>query len=223
MPYVMTATGSGATASAVYSVVFGSTFPSPRNMWASINGYKGLDVRYGDDALVNTYGAACTAKGNTAWRIVDVVSKKRDVEGVEEVEDGGSMDPKIKERIEKDTKAGKTMEEIIHDIAMEDCLKMGKMEMSDELLMWIRMNGLKITQFDTICDKVSDRVHFETSTVELDDDKQGSSHLFAPVWVIVTASIGCTLLLVAVITLVVLYLRKKNEADVGNSYTEMRE
>jgi len=217
MPYVMTSTGSGSTATPVYSVVFGSTFPTPRDMWPSVGGYKGLNVRYGDDAMVNTYGSGCTAKGNTAWRIVDQPGKKRDA-GV------GSADPNIMERLERETKAGKSVQDVIHDIAMEDCLLAPPLVVDEKLMAWVRMNGLHLSQLDTICDKVSERVNHETGQLNTNlDSNAGSSILAAPVWVIVTISIGCALVLVAVITLIILYLRRRSEVDIGNSYAEMRE
>jgi len=223
MPYAMSSTGSGSTGTAVYSVVFGSTWPSPRDMWPSglqNDGYKGLNVRYGNDAMVDliSRSGSCTSKGNTAWRIVDQgTTKKRDA-GL------GSSDPQLEARIERETKAGKSLEDVIHEVAMEDCLLAPPLVVDEKLMAWVRMNGLHLSQLDTICDKVSERVNHETGQLNLNiDSERESGGLFAPVWVIVTASIGCTLVLVAVITLIILYLRRRNEVDIGNSYTEMRE
>jgi hypothetical protein len=225
MPYAMSSTGSGSTGTPVYSVVFGSTWPTPRDMfpWGPIvgtdTGYKGLNVRYGDDALVNLIArsGSCSSKGNTAWRIVDQGTKKRDA-GL------GSSDPQLENRIERETKAGKSIDDVIHEIAMEDCLLAPPLVVDEKLMAWVRMNGLHISQLDTICDKVSERVNHETGQLNLNlDSERESGQMIAPLWVIVTASIGCTLVLVAVITLIILYLRRRNEADIGNSYTEMRE
>jgi len=144
-------------------------------------------------------------------------AKKRDA-GV------GSADPNIMERLERETKAGKSVQDVIHDIAMEDCLLAPPLVVDEKLMAWVRMNGLHLSQLDTICDKVSERVNHETGQLNTNlESNGGSSMLAAPVWVIVTISIGCALVLVAVITLIILYLRRRSEVDIGNSYAEMRE
>jgi len=227
MPYAMSAAGSGSTARAIYSVVFPSTWPTPRDMWPSVNGYKGLNVRYGPDAMVSAYGESCRNNAN-GWTLVnvDVDYTKRDVNGDLELDQ--NLSPKFKEqkeRLERETKAGRSHHEVIKDMAMEDCVAGPKVKITPKLLGWIKMNNLHISQFDTICDKVSERadqgMSGEGSTDNMTDLPQTGQTV--PMWVILTASIGSTILLIAIVTLIIIYLRKRNEVDIGKSYTEMKE
>jgi hypothetical protein len=226
MQYAFSASGSRSTARAAYSVVFPSPWPSPRDLWPSVDGYKGLNVRYGPDSMVTAYGASCTNNAN-GWTLVNVPapSSKRDVTGDELEHDLTPKFKEQKERLERETKAGRSHHEVIKDMAMEDCVAGPKVKITPKLLGWIRMNNLNIKQFDTICDKVSERADVGMSGEGADDNKTDLSQTgqSVPLWVILTASIGSTILLIAIVTLIVIYWRKRNEVEIGNSYTEMRE
>jgi len=222
MPYAFSASGSGSTARATYSVVFPATWPTPRDMWPSVNGYKGLNVRYGPDTMVTAYGDSCTQNTN-GWALVNIPDgyTKRDV-------NGGDLDlsPRFKEhqeRLERETKAGRSHHEVIKDMAMEDCVAGPKIKITPKLLGWIRMNNLHIKQFDTICDKVSERadqgISGESADNKADLSQTGQS---VPLWVILTASIGSIILLIAIVTLIIIYWRKKNEVDNGTPYNEKK-
>jgi len=219
MPYAFAASGYGSTAKPIYSVVFPSTWPTPRDLFPSINGYKGLDVRYGPDAMVAAFGSSCTQNVN-GWTVVNYgVSTKRDTNGDDHLEDHKIQ----RERLERETKAGKKHHEVIKAMAMEDCEAAPKVKLTPKLLEWIRMNGLDIEQFNTICDKVSERAESNKDLNNNQDDLTEQGKRTVPLWVIITASIGSTILLIAIVTLIVLYLRKRNEVDNGKAYTEMRE
>jgi hypothetical protein len=205
----------------VESLVFPQPWPSPRMLWSSINGYKGLDVRYGPDNLVLSLGETCTS--NTQWTLVNLPYTKRSLSAEE-----GAIHPKLqglKEKFRSGVSAGSSHREVIHSMAMEECQSTPKFELNKALLDWSKMNNLGITAFDSMCDKPSERwlemqgADQQGQTKAL-DNSDGSTTM--PLWVILTAALGMVVVLIAVIVLIILYLRKKNSVSYSdNDYNEM--
>jgi hypothetical protein len=222
------------------NVVFPKPWPTPRDMWNSVNGYNGYNVRYGPDYLVTSFGESCT--NNQQWTFVNYeTSQQRSISKSHPHKD------KIKkqaDKFKKEISSGKSKREAIRELAIEECTDAPKLQITPKLLEWIEMNHLSITAFDTLCDQVSKKLpdkvsknqeHTNNETNNLNEeitDKKSSSSITVeseemtntiviPLWVIITLCTGIFVCLVAVIVLVVLYVRKNKVKYVDDSYREI--
>jgi len=94
------------------------------------------------------------------------------------------------------------------------------LKITDGLLDWVKMNNIGISAFDSICHKVLN----EESEEEKNRNPVNSSEAaLVPLWVIITACVGSVIFLIAFITLVILYMRRKTAVSEGKVYIEMKE
>jgi len=106
-------------------------------------------------------------------------------------------------------------------MAMAECEKAPKIKVTQKLLNWISMNNLHISAFDSLCDKPSERVDNYLAQKSNSMETSGTGN-YVPLWVIITASVGSAILMIAVVTLIILYFRKTSQTA-DDSYTAMKE
>jgi hypothetical protein len=215
-------------------------WPTPQQLWPyglpGSTGYDGINYRYGTDQLVRGYGKTCP---NQVWSIVDpgyVATKKRD-------ESIHPMIQEFKDIFESKVSEGKSHQEALHEMAMTECENAPKNEITPSLARWIEMNGLQPEQFDSICDKPSKRMsqardredktattltarvpYLVSERMSLARDREDTtattltgSTTAVPLWVIIAASVGSAIVLIAVISLVIFFtIRRKPEEVVDN-------
>jgi len=179
------------------------------------DGWDKINYRYGKDQIVRGFGKACP---DQKWSIVDVgyvATKKRD-EGLHERLWGTveSFEGKLNE--------GKSHVVALHEVAMDECESAPKTNLGPKWQEWMNMMGVKPEQFDTICDKPSQRM----GSTEQGQEESHVEHLTAnviPLWVIIVASVGSALLLIAVVSIVIVYRMKNKakEAEYAGSYRQM--
>jgi len=124
-------------------------------------------------------------------------------------------------KFNEEVATGKKHEDVIKSMIMDSCENKPKVKITDNLLKWISMNNLHISDFDTMCDKISERYEQQYGTAK--EGTQNSSETTIPLWVIITASIGSTIFMIAVITLIVIYYKKKQQLPNEGAYTQMNE
>jgi hypothetical protein len=199
-------------------------WPTPRQVWGSTpgaKGYNGIYYGYGKDALVADLGNSCPR--NIKWTLVNQNTVKKRSEDEDTV-----LNPSqalLKEngkRFEAEIAKGRSHEEVLRSMAVAECEKAPKLKVTQKLLDWISMNNLHISAFDSLCDKPSEK--YENNQIipnarTLDSAGTGS---YVPLWVIITASISSALLMIAIVTLIIIYFRKTSQPT-DNSYTEMKE
>jgi len=187
-------------------------------------GYDGINYRYGPDTMCKDFGKSC--KNNLkGWNWVNQpTSAKRSLD--EEIE-SSETHPRLAKlhalgNILKDEVAkGKSHEEALKSLAMSQCEKASKLELTDQTLDWIRMNNLHISDFDTLCDKPSERLTQES--VKEDQSTTNLNGSFVPLWIIISASIGTAIVLIAIVVLIIIYIRKKSVTSNSEySYSEMK-
>jgi len=188
-------------------------------------GYDGINYRYGSDDLVKTMGTMCT-KNVKGWNWVHQTSSQKRSHDDEEIE--STPHPRLaklhalgnilKEEIAK----GRSHEEALTALATAQCEKAAKLPLNKKTLDWIRMNNLHISDFDTLCDKPSERLTQESVKEDHDQSTNSLNGSFVPLWVIISASIGTAIVLIAIVVLIIIYMRKKSEANSEYSYAEMK-
>jgi len=83
------------------------------------------------------------------------------------------------------------------------------------------MNNQHISDFDTLCDKPSERLNQESNKVDQTTTSLNGS--FVPLWVIISASVGTAIVLIAIVVLIIIYMRKKAlSSNSEYSYSEMK-
>jgi len=205
-----------------------SKFPTPRELWglgtAGQPGYDGICYRYGPDELVASFGSSCT--NNIQWTWVNQGSKKRDVEGddtmdhmEEDNHPNAKLYSKLGETFRTEVAKGRDHKEVLHEMAMEECLKAPKLQLTEQFQAWATMNNLPLSAFDSICDKPSERLDSQ-QTQQL---QQANNSLSVPLWVSVSAIVGIGLLFLAVVVLVIIYVRKRNSvaSSDGDHYSQI--
>jgi len=201
-------------------------WPSPADLWSvglKGPGYDGMNYRYGKDNCVRTLGKTCP---DQTWSICDVgyvKPQKRDE----------TIHPRLQEMVdsfEGKLNEGKSHVIALHELAMEECESAPKNEIGSQFKEWIDMMNLKPEQFDTICDKPSLRQAWlqgdDEEEIQQDNHDQVSnlSVNVVPLWVIIVASVGSALLLIAVVSIVIMVTiarRKSKDAENAGSYREM--
>jgi hypothetical protein len=212
-----------------HNVLFPQPWPTPRDLWPSVNGYKGYNVRYGPDNLVLSFGEACP--NNQQWTLVNYEeSQQRSISKSHPHKD------KLKKQsdtFKKEIASGKSTLGVIYNLAYEECTEAPKLKITPRLLEWIQMNHLDISAFDTVCDKLSryhedniDEANNEETTsktkqINIVAERDSSDKAVVPLWVIITLSVGAFVLLVTIIVLVVIYLRISKVKYVDDSYRVM--
>jgi len=203
-------------------------WPTPRQVWGinpTERGYDGMWYCYGFDALVAKLGSSCTK--NKKWTLVHqnvTVTKKRSDEEDRVFSHPSSHHLKtLGQKFEQEVAKGRSHEEVLHSMIMESCETKPKIQLNDRLLKWISMNNLHISSFDTLCDKPSER--YEQMFGKKEDQTQNASETGVPLWVIITASVGSALFVIAVIILIVLYVKKtgKGPGPAEGAYIQMKE
>jgi len=187
-------------------------WPSPKDVWSTgfpnAPGYDGMYYRYGTDQLVRGFGKSCPNKN---WTLVDVgyvptTSKKRD-EGLH------PMIQEFKDIFEAKVSEGKTHKEALHEMAMTECQNAPKNEITPRFMEWLKLNNIPPEKFDSICDKPSERMNLARDREDSTTTLLGSQTAI-PLWVIITASVGSALILIAVITLIIFFTLKRKSAEV---------
>jgi len=206
-------------------------WPTPNQLWpmgtTTSPGYDGINYRYGPDVMCqnNTFGQSC--KNNLkGWNWVNQpYTQKRSLD--EEIIGSTDTHPKLANlhelgNILKDEVAkGKSHEVALKSLAMSQCEKASKLKLTEKTLDWIRMNNLHISDFDTLCDKPSERLAQES--VKEDQSTTNLNGSFVPLWVIISASIGTAIVLIAIVVLIIIYMRKKSVSSNSEySYSEMK-
>lgn len=205
----------------------GGKWPSPNQLFNTglkTPGYDGINYRYGADNLVRSYGTACP---DQTWSIVDPgykPSKKRDE----------SLHPRLHEMVdsfEGKLNEGKSHVVALHEMAMEECQSAPKNEITRQFKAWMDMMNVKPEQFDSICDKPSERQAWKNQVNEEEENVDGNrpetkESLYVnavPLWGIIVASVGSAFLLIVVVSVVIVITmrRKSKAAENAGSYREM--
>jgi hypothetical protein len=192
-------------------------WPKPSDLWSvglNGDGWDKINYRYGKDQIVRGYGKACP---DQKWSIVDVgyvPTKKRDEALHERM--WGPVDS-----FERKLSEGKTHVVALHEMAMEECESAPKTNFGPKWKEWMDMMGVKPEQFDTICDKPSQRMGMTEQGQE--NHVESLTANVVPLWVIIVASVGSALLLIAVVSIVIVYTMKKKAkaAESAGSYRQM--
>jgi len=109
-------------------------------------------------------------------------------------------------------------------MAMAECEKAPRMQITQKLLDWVSMNNLHISAFDTLCDKPSERLENTENQKSTSMESTGTgTGNYVPLWVIVTASIGSAIVMIAIVTLIILYVRKTSQQQTDDAYIVMKE
>jgi len=182
-------------------------WPTPRDMWStglSTPGYDGICYRYGKDQLVRGFGTACP---DQTWNLVDVgyvaTTSKRD----------DSINPLIQEyknQYELKVSEGKSHKDALYEMAVQECMNAPKNEITPRLMGWMKMNNLKPEHFDSICDKPSQRMALAQDREDTSTSSIGYSTA-VPVWVIISASVGSAVILIAVISIAIFFAMRKRK------------
>jgi hypothetical protein len=202
-------------------------WPTPRQVWGATPGAKGYDgmwYGYGPDSLVAELGPACPK--NVKWSLVHQnLPKKRSEDEDDTIPPTSRSHALLKEygkTFRTEIAKGRSHEDVIRSMAMAECLKAPRLQVTQKLLNWISMNNLHISSFDTICDKPSE-LSIETSDGSAKTQALTAEGSYVPIWVIVSASIGSALLMIAIVTLIIIYFRKTQNPTSDDSYTVMKE
>jgi tyrosinase len=217
------------------NVLFPKPWPTPRELWPSVDGYHGYNVRYGPDNLVLSFGEACPH--NEQWTLVNYEDTQQ-----RSISKSDRHKEKIKHKedtFKKEIASGKKSRvDVIHDLAYEECTEAPKLKISSRLLEWIEMNDLDITAFDTVCDKISKRFRegnrddelnslneqTTTTTQQIGDVPSPKSindlspKVVIPLWLVISLSVVAFVLLVTIIVLVVIFIRQRKVRYVDDSY-----
>jgi len=200
--------------------------PTPRQVWGAnptTKGWQGMWAAYGFDALADKFGSACTK--NKKWSLVhqtNTTKKRSDEEDRVYSHPSSQHFKSLGDKFQQEVAKGRPHAEVLKSMVMENCDSKPKIQLTDRFLKWIKMNNLGIATFDTPCDKVSERYEQQFGTNKV-DQIQNPGETGVPLWVIITASVGTVLLLIAVITLIVLYIRKTSKSATDGAYVEMKE
>jgi len=124
------------------------SWPTPRQLWTlgkkNKRGPADLYYRYGPDKLVTTLGEVC--EKNTKWNWVNY--------GESNLDDDDLFYKKISETWKENLRtSGKNKRDVLYDMAMTECLKTPKLEITDYVMNWLISNGLDVSVLDTICEK----------------------------------------------------------------------
>jgi hypothetical protein len=206
-------------------------FPTAQQLWsmgdATTKGYDGIYYRYGPDNLVKNFGSSCTK--NIVWRWVDQpYTPKRNLDDEEIDDDTHPQLAHVKEQgryFREQVAKGRDHHEVLHELATANCHTAAKIDVMDEkLLTWSRMMNTHLSDWDTPCDKVSERLTQESQN-NAQNSELSAGGSFVPLWVILSASIGTAIILITIIVLIVIYLRKRaqNAPNAEYSYAEMKE
>jgi hypothetical protein len=196
-------------------------WPTVPQLWPTgldgVVGWDKISYQYGVDQLVRSFGKSCP---DQTWSIVDAGfnagSKKRDDDGLH------PMMQVLKDKFEARLREGQTHREVIHEMAFAECKSTPKNEITPHLQQWIEMNHLSPEQFDTMCDKPSERMGQVTESTRKNINLTASESR-TPLWVIIVASVSCAIILIAIIALVIIAVRRKAQVSEGKdvAYRQM--
>jgi len=236
-PYTGTKYDTGLSAKIPYYVVGPSTssypipstnFPTPKQLWSmgesGTPGFDGIFYRYGPDVMaVSELAKSCRSK---QWKWVNqpYSSLKR---SLEDFDDHPQL-PRLREQeriFREEIAKGRSHAEVLHDLATANCHTAHKLDENDpRLLDWIRMNKQELSDWDSPCDKISDRLNKGTESSDQTTTELSAGGSFVPLWVIISASVGTAIILITIIVLIIIYLRKKAQGTNSEySYAEMKE
>jgi len=123
------------------------------------------------------------------------------------------MIQEFKDIFEAKVSEGKTHKEALHEMAMTECQNAPKNEITPRFMEWLKLNNIPPEKFDSICDKPSERMSLARDREDSTTTLLGSQTAI-PLWVIITASVGSALILIAVITLIIFFTLKRKSAEV---------
>jgi len=204
-------------------------WPTPKALWSmgspTALGYDGICYRYGPDTMCQTLGSSCKNNLN-GWNWVNQQNiAKRSID--DEIIHSSETHPRLAKLhalgniLKEEVAKGKSHDEVLKSMAMSQCEKATKLKLTEQTLDWIRMNNLHVSDFDTLCDKPSERLTQES--VKEDQSTTNLNGSFVPLWVIISASIGTAIVLIAIVVLIIIYIRKKSVVPNSEySYSEMK-
>jgi hypothetical protein len=191
-------------------------WPTPRQLWAYGNsqekGYLGMIYRYGEDQLVRAFSKSCPDQTFTLVDAGYVPTKKRDER----------LHPRMHNLVdtyEAKLSEGKSHRTVLFEMAMSECQSAPKIDFDEAWMSWIEMSNHPIEAFDSLCDSPSQRYKDNMKN----RDSQGVS-LFTgavPLWVILVASLCSGLVLIAIITVIIISVRRRKTVVVEDDYIEM--
>jgi len=196
-------------------------WPSPRNLWSCGTdgkpGHDGIFYRYGTDQLVRAFSQSCVdAK---SWTLVDVGYVFTRVKKTQKRDE--KLHPLMRDLVdtyEAKLDEGKSHKEVILEMAMSECERAPKNDIDEQLMMWIKMANHVPEDYDSLCDKPSRRLQNQVSTNDAIPSLQSGTTV--PLWVILVASISSGLVVVAIITVIMIFVRRKSDMNT-DGYREM--
>jgi hypothetical protein len=139
-----------------------ASFPMIKDLWSCGEegnpGWMGLYVRYGPDKMAQALDLAKSCKSGQQWRWVNCgASTSKRGETTPEIEDNESKIYKEFEEtfLRKTEEEGISPKTALKEIAMENCLKNPKEEMTPQRASYLRMMGINPSSLDRICDEPS--------------------------------------------------------------------
>jgi hypothetical protein len=205
------------------SVIFPQDeWPTARQLWSCGNvqkkGHRGIIYQYGPDQLVRSFGASCRDQD---WTWVDAgynsktKKQKRDK----------MLHPRMHNLVdtyEAKLSEGKSHRTVLFEMAMSECESAPKIDFDEVWISWIEMSNHPIEAYDSLCDSPSSRYknmmkNGDTKEASLDISEQGA----VPLWVILVASLCSGLVLIAIITVIIISVRRRKTVVVEDDYIEM--
>jgi len=127
------------------------------------------------------------------------------------------MMQEISDKFEAKLAGGKLHHEALYEMAEEECESTPKIVFDKLSLAFIKMNNLHPTSFDRMCDKPSQQLK---NTGDKDHPVWELVQP-TPLWLIVVASIGSALILIFIVTLVIIFIRKRSASTGVDAYRAM--
>jgi hypothetical protein len=192
-----------------------ATWPTPRQLWGlgkpGAPAYDGIYYVYGPDQLAQTVLKTACSK-NTRWTYVNygASAKKRNIDPIMQ---------EISDKFEEKLGRGKPHQEALYEMAVEECESTPRIVFNERSLAWIKMNNLHPTAFDRVCDKPSQQL-----TKGQDPHVQGvpEGKNLTSLWLVVVASIGSALILIFIVTVIIIFIRKRSASTLPkNDYRLM--
>jgi len=200
----------------------GPDWPTPRRLWGlgevGKPGHDGIFYRYGPDQLVRAYSKSCP---DQKFNWVDVGYESTLLKTGTRVKRDETLHPIMQDKVdtyEAKLSEGKTHKQVLKEMAMSECEQAPKNEIDGLFMEWIKMMNHAPEDYDTICDKPSQRLQDKKNTEakNLNGNDMGTT---VPLWLILVASLCSGLVVIGIITVVIITVRRKS--DVTDDYRQM--
>lgn len=209
-----------------------NNWPTYRQMWSmgdevTGGGFDGLCLRYGEDEICGADGFAKNCP-DTVWRWVNQPDpyQKRSVAQRPGKKIVHPLIQSMNDKFHTFKLAGRTNREALRELAMEECNSIPKLQITDDVRMWIEMNGGDVAEYDRICDNADNAIteKKEDKTTEAATSNTAeieNGQMLTPVWVIVVASVASVIGVIIIVVVVVIIVKKRNAAAQANLYVQM--